>query len=101
MVTQAALNYLNKVFFLNLCEERNLEGFYRIMREFLPSTKADTTATTAKPSELVSVEFDGSAHEKAMDLALADPHWSPDVLEVAARRAVAAWARPSTATTPR
>ncbi len=47
MVTQAALNYLNKVFFLNLCEERNLEGFYRIMREFLPSTRADTTATTA------------------------------------------------------
>ncbi len=47
MVTQAALNYLNKVFFLNLCEDRNLEGFYRIMREFLPSTRADTTATTA------------------------------------------------------
>jgi hypothetical protein len=36
MVTQAALNYLNKVFFLNLCEDRHLRGFYRIMREFLP-----------------------------------------------------------------
>jgi hypothetical protein len=36
MVTQAALNYLNKVFFLNLCEDRHLPGFYRIMREFLP-----------------------------------------------------------------
>jgi hypothetical protein len=47
MVTQAALNYLNKVFFLNLCEDRNLEGFYRIMREFLPSTRAHTTPTTA------------------------------------------------------
>ena len=32
MVTQAALNYLNKVFFLNLCEDRNIEGFYRILR---------------------------------------------------------------------
>ncbi len=47
MVTQAALNYLNKVFFLNLCEDRNLEGFYRILREFLPSTRGDTTSTTA------------------------------------------------------
>lgn len=43
MVTQAALNYLNKVFFLNLCEDRHLPGFYRIMREFLPRSRADTT----------------------------------------------------------
>lgn len=47
MVTQAALNYLNKVFFLNLCEDRNLPGFYRIMREFLPDTRTETTSTTA------------------------------------------------------
>jgi len=47
MVTQAALNYLNKVFFLNLCEERDLAGFYRILREFLPETRAITTPTTA------------------------------------------------------
>ena len=47
MVTQAALNYLNKVFFLNLCEDRNLPGFYRIMREFLPTTRSDTSPTTA------------------------------------------------------
>ncbi len=47
MVTQAALNYLNKVFFLNLCEERDLTGFYRILREFLPETRAVTTPTTA------------------------------------------------------
>ncbi len=47
MVTQAALSYLNKVFFLNLCEERNLPGFYRILREFLPETRAFTTSTTA------------------------------------------------------
>jgi hypothetical protein len=47
MVTQAALNYLNKVFFLALCEDRNLPGFYRIMREFLPTTKSFTTPATA------------------------------------------------------
>jgi N-6 DNA Methylase len=47
LVTQAALNYLNKVFFLNLCEDRHLQGFYRIMREFLPRSRADTTPTTA------------------------------------------------------
>ncbi len=47
MVTQAALNYLNKVFFLSLCEDRNLPGFYRIMREFLPTTRSDTSPTTA------------------------------------------------------
>jgi hypothetical protein len=47
MVTQAALNYLNKVFFLNLCEDRNLPGFYRILREFLPTTRSETSPTTA------------------------------------------------------
>jgi type I restriction-modification system DNA methylase subunit len=47
MVTQAALSYLNKVFFLNLCEERNLPGFYRILREFLPKTRAATSQSTA------------------------------------------------------
>lgn len=47
MVTQAALNHLNKVFFLNLCEDRNLPGFYRIMREFLPESRTETTATEA------------------------------------------------------
>ncbi len=47
MVTQAALNYLNKMFFLALCEDRNLAGFYRILRQFLPTTKAQTTPTTA------------------------------------------------------
>lgn len=47
MVTQAALSYLNKVFFLSLCEDRNLAGFERILREFLPATKAETKPTTA------------------------------------------------------
>lgn len=47
IVTQAALSHLNKVFFLNLCEDRHLPGFYRILREFLPAAKAETSPTTA------------------------------------------------------
>jgi hypothetical protein len=47
IATQAALGHLNKVFFLNLCEDRHLPGFYRIMREFLPTAKAQTTPATA------------------------------------------------------
>jgi hypothetical protein len=47
LVTQAALNYLNKVFFLNLCEDRHLAGFYRIMREFLPRARTETPPETA------------------------------------------------------
>ncbi len=53
---------------------------------------ADAPPPGVRPSELVSVEFDGSAREQALDLALADPRCAPDLLEVAARRAVEAWA---------
>ena len=41
----------------------------------------------------ISVEFDGTAREAALDLALADPRCAPDVLEAAARRAVESWAQ--------
>ncbi len=47
LMTQAALNYLNKVFFLSLCEGRSLPGFYRILREFLPRSRSETSPTTA------------------------------------------------------
>ena len=53
---------------------------------------ADAPPPGVRPSELVSVAFDGSAREQALDLALADPRCAPDLLEVAARRAVEAWA---------
>ncbi len=49
-----------------------------------PPPGVDTT-------ELISVAFEGTAREAALDLSLADPRCAPDVLEVAARRAVAAW----------
>ena len=43
-------------------------------------------------ADLAVVEFDGTAREQALDLSLADARFAPDVLEAAARRAVAAWA---------
>jgi predicted lipid-binding transport protein (Tim44 family) len=43
-------------------------------------------------ADLAVVSFDGAAREHALDLSLADARFAPDVLEAAARRAVAAWA---------
>jgi predicted lipid-binding transport protein (Tim44 family) len=43
-------------------------------------------------ADLAVVSFDGTAREEALDLSLADARFAPDVLEAAARRAVAAWA---------
>lgn len=44
-------------------------------------------------AEVASLQFDGDARAAALDLSLADGRFAPDVLEVAARRAVAAWAQ--------
>jgi predicted lipid-binding transport protein (Tim44 family) len=44
-------------------------------------------------AEVAKLEFDGNARAAALDLSLADGRFAPDVLEVAARRAVKAWAR--------
>lgn len=43
-------------------------------------------------ADLAVVSFEGTAREQALDLSLADARFAPDVLEAAARRAVAAWA---------
>jgi predicted lipid-binding transport protein (Tim44 family) len=42
-------------------------------------------------ADLATVSFEGTAREHALDLSLADARFAPDVLEAAARRAVAAW----------
>jgi predicted lipid-binding transport protein (Tim44 family) len=44
-------------------------------------------------AELAALEYDGDARAAANDLSVADGRFAPDVLEVAARRAVDAWAR--------
>ena len=43
-------------------------------------------------ADLAELEFEGDARARALDLSLADARFGPDVLEAAARRAVAAWA---------
>ncbi len=43
-------------------------------------------------SDVADLNFVGDAHAAALDLSLADGRFAPDVLEVSARRAVAAWA---------
>jgi predicted lipid-binding transport protein (Tim44 family) len=44
-----------------------------------------------KIAELADLQFNGDARAAALDLSLADARFAPDILEVAARRAVAAW----------
>ena len=53
---------------------------------------ADAAPEHTPISELADLDFTGDARAAAMDLSLADGRFSPDVLEVAARRAAAAWA---------
>jgi predicted lipid-binding transport protein (Tim44 family) len=53
---------------------------------------ADAVPQGTRISEVADLQFEGDAHAAALDLSLADGRFAPDVLEVAARRAVAAWA---------
>jgi predicted lipid-binding transport protein (Tim44 family) len=53
---------------------------------------ADAVPQGTKIAEVADLHFEGDARAAALDLSLADGRFAPDVLEVAARRAVAAWA---------
>ncbi|HET8976964.1 MAG TPA: hypothetical protein VFN87_02335, partial [Solirubrobacteraceae bacterium] len=53
----------------------------------------DQVPEGVKVAEVADLQYEGDAHAAAMDLSLADGRFAPDVLEVAARRAVAAWAQ--------
>ncbi|MBV9050355.1 MAG: TIM44-like domain-containing protein [Solirubrobacterales bacterium] len=52
----------------------------------------DAVPKGTKLAEVADLDFDGDGRAAALDLSLADGRFAPDVLEVAARRAVAAWA---------
>jgi predicted lipid-binding transport protein (Tim44 family) len=54
---------------------------------------ADQVPDGTKVAEVADLQYEGDAHAAAMDLSLADGRFAPDVLEVAARRAVTAWAQ--------
>ena len=53
---------------------------------------ADKVAPGFEVADVADLDFDGDARAAALDLSLADGRFAPDVLETAARRAVAGWA---------
>jgi predicted lipid-binding transport protein (Tim44 family) len=53
---------------------------------------ADALPEGFTTADLAEVGFDGDARARALDLAVADARFAPDVLAAAARRAVGAWA---------
>jgi len=53
---------------------------------------AEKTPAGMNVADLADLQFTGDAQAAAMDLSLADARFAPDILEIAARRAVSAWA---------
>jgi predicted lipid-binding transport protein (Tim44 family) len=53
---------------------------------------ADAVPDSANIAELADLDFTGDARAAANDLSLADGRFAPHILEVAARRAIQAWA---------
>jgi predicted lipid-binding transport protein (Tim44 family) len=53
---------------------------------------ADAVPDPSQIPELADLQFSGDARSAANDLSLVDGRFAPDVLEIAARQAVAAWA---------
>jgi predicted lipid-binding transport protein (Tim44 family) len=86
--------------------EQGGEGAHALTEKLVPTPWADDQAlrdeafveaavADAAPNvaEVASVDYAGDARGQALDLSLADGRFAPDVLEIAARRAAAAWAR--------
>ncbi len=89
--------------------EQASEGEHELYTELVPTPEYDETAmrdealvegaaAEAVPegteiAELADLDFEGDARAAANDLSLADGRFAPDILEVAARRAVNAWAQ--------
>ncbi len=53
---------------------------------------ADAVPAGTSIADVADLDFQGDARAAALDLSLADGRFAPDVLEIAARRAVSAWA---------
>jgi predicted lipid-binding transport protein (Tim44 family) len=87
--------------------EQDTEGEHNLDAEIVASPWGDDTrlrdesvtelaTSDAVPDDqiagLADLDFDGTARAAALDLAMVDGRFAPDVLEAAARQAVAAWA---------
>jgi predicted lipid-binding transport protein (Tim44 family) len=66
----------------------------RAMRDeaLIEGAVADAVPEGTSVAEIADLDFQGDARAAALDLSLADGRFAPDVLEIAARRAVSAWA---------
>ncbi len=67
----------------------------RRLREDAVAERATADAVPAgfAVAELASVDFDGTARAAALDVALADGRFDPDLIEASVRRAVEGWAQ--------
>jgi len=87
--------------------EQDAEGAHHLDAEIVASPWGDESrlrdeavtelaGADALPAEQIAqvadLDFDGTARAAALDLAMVDARFAPDVLEAAARQAVAAWA---------
>ncbi len=85
--------------------EQELEGQHTLTDEIVATPWSDeksfhdeamiqNAVADAAPSvaEVADLDYEGDARAAATDLSLADGRFAPDVLEIAARRAVAGWA---------
>jgi predicted lipid-binding transport protein (Tim44 family) len=88
--------------------EQGAEGSHQLSQQVVATPWADEQAMRdealvegavqeavpegTKLAEVADLDFQGDGRAAALDLSLADGRFAPDVLEVAARRAVAAWA---------
>jgi predicted lipid-binding transport protein (Tim44 family) len=98
-----------KTHWIVLSIEQPAEGEHELSEELVPTPEydeqamrdeamvegatADAVPKGTKIAELADLDFQGDARAAANDLSLADGRFAPDILEVAARRAVNAWAQ--------
>jgi predicted lipid-binding transport protein (Tim44 family) len=82
------------------------EGEYHLTEPLVPLPSDDTQllhdeavaeqaanqTPTFAPAEIADLDFAGSARAAALDLALADERFDPDLIEASVRRILAAWA---------
>ena len=64
----------------------------QLLRDEVVAERAATDAPRFAPAEVADLDFAGPARAAALDLALADERFDPDLIETSVRRILAAWA---------